>query len=67
LGHSAFEVNPFGLRSSIGSVRDTGDNAWADTTTELYKNERIGAGLPFRRAPLRNLADVELIAVDYVA
>lgn len=39
---------------------------WAETTIGLYKNECVRADLPFRRGPLRNLGDVELITVDYV-
>jgi hypothetical protein len=56
-----------GLRPSIGSVGDAYDNALAETTIGLYKNECICADSPFRRGPLRNLADVELITADYVA
>jgi putative transposase len=56
-----------GLRPSIGSVGDAYDNALAETTIGLYKNECIRADSPFRRGPLRNLADVELITADYVA
>jgi putative transposase len=39
----------------------------AETTIGLYKNECIRADSPFRRGPLRTLADVEYITVDYVA
>ncbi len=56
-----------GLRPSIGSVGDAYDNALAETTIGLYKNECIRADSPFRRGPLRNLGDVELITADYVA
>ena len=56
-----------GLRPSIGSVGDAYDNALAETTIGLYKNECTRADSPFRRGPLRNLADVELITADYVA
>lgn len=45
----------------------TGNNALAETTIGLYKNECIRADSPFRRGLLRNLADVELITADYVA
>lgn len=54
-----------GLRPSIGSVGDAFDNAPAETTIGLYKNECVRAGSPFRRGPLRNLGDVELITTDY--
>lgn len=56
-----------GLRPSIGSVGDAYDNALAETTIGLYKNECIRADSPFRRGPLRNLGDVELITADYVS
>jgi putative transposase len=56
-----------GLRPSIGSVGDAYDNGLAETTIGLYKNECIRADSPFRRGPLRNLGDVELITADYVA
>lgn len=55
-----------GLRPSIGSVGDAFDNALAETTIGLYKNECVRADSPFRRGPLRNLGDVELITADYV-
>lgn len=55
-----------GLRPSIGSVGDAFDNAVAETTIGLYKNECIRADSPFHRGPLRTLADVELITADYV-
>src|SRR5258707_188927 len=56
-----------GLGPSVGSGGDAYDNALAQTTIGLYKNECIRADSPFRRGPLRILADVELITVDYVA
>ena len=56
-----------GLRPSIGSVGDAYDNALAETTIGLYKNECIRADSPFRRGPLRNLGDVELITAHYVS
>ena len=55
-----------GLKPSIGSVGDAYDNALAETTIGLYKNECVRADSPFRRGPLRNLGDVELITADYV-
>ena len=45
----------------------TRDNALAETTIGLYKNECIRADSPFRCGPLRTLSDVELITADYVA
>jgi putative transposase len=56
-----------GLRPSIGSVGDAYDNALAETTIGLYKNECVRADSPFRRGPLHNLGDVELITADYVS
>jgi putative transposase len=56
-----------GLQPSIGSVGDAYDNALAETTIGLYKNECSRADSPFRRGPLRTLSDVELITADYVA
>ena len=56
-----------GLRPSIGSVGDAYDNALAETTIGLYKNECVRPDSPFRRGPLRTVADVELITADYVS
>ena len=56
-----------GLRPSIGSVGDAFDNALAETTIGLYKNECVRADSPFRRGPLRTPGDVELITADYVS
>ena len=55
-----------GLRPSIGSVGDAYDNALAETTVGLYKNECIRADSPFRRGPLRNLGDVEYTTMEWV-
>jgi putative transposase len=41
-------------------------NALAETTIGLDKNECVRPDPPFRRGPLRNPADVELITADYV-
>ncbi len=32
----------------------------------LFKNEAIAADSPFRRGPLRQLADVETLTMNYV-
>ena len=56
-----------GLRPSVGSVGDAYDNALAETTIGLYKNECIRADSPFRRGKLNTLGDVECITADYVA
>ncbi len=55
-----------GLRPSIGSVGDAYDNALAETTIGLYKNECVRPDSPFRRGPLRNLGAVEIITADYI-
>jgi putative transposase len=55
------------LRPSIGSVGDADDNALAETTIGLYKNECIRADSPFRRGQLNTLSDAEYITADYVS
>ena len=55
-----------GLSASIGSVGDAYDNAVAESVIGLYKNEAIAAGSPFRDGPLRTLADVETVTMEYV-
>jgi transposase InsO family protein len=42
------------------------DNALAETTIGLYKNEAVRDDSPFRRGPLHRLADVELLTADWV-
>jgi putative transposase len=41
------------------------DNALAETTIGLYKTEAVRDDAPFRRGPLRLLADVELLTADW--
>ena len=55
-----------GLSASIGSVGDAYDNAVAESFMGLFKNEAIAAGSPFRTGPLRTLADVEALTMNYV-
>jgi len=55
-----------GLAASIGTVGDALDNAAAESFMGLYKNEAIRADSPFRRGPLRHLADVERLTMNYV-
>jgi putative transposase len=55
-----------GLTPSIGSVGDAYDNALAETTIGLYKTECVRAGSPFRRGPIRTLADLEQITSTWV-
>ncbi len=56
-----------GLVPSIGSVGDAYDNALAETTIGLYKTECVREDSPFRRGPLRTLADLEEITSAWVA
>jgi putative transposase len=56
-----------GILPSVGSVGDAFDNAQAETTIGLYKNECVRADSPFRRGPLNTVGDVEYITADYVA
>ena len=55
-----------GLSASIGSVGDAYDNAAAESAIGLYKNEAVASGSPFRTGPLRTLADVETLTMNYV-
>ena len=55
-----------GLSASIGSVGDAYDNAAAETVFGLFKNEAVATGSPFRTGPLRHLADVEALTLNYV-
>lgn len=55
-----------GLSASIGSVGDAYDNAAAESTIGLYKNEAVAAGSPFRTGPLRTLGDVETLTMNYI-
>ena len=55
-----------GLTASIGSVGDAYDNAVAESVIGLYKNEAIRSDSPFRTGPLRTLADVETVTMEYV-
>ncbi len=55
-----------GISASIGSVGDAYDNAAAETVFGLFKNEAVAAGSPFRTGPLRHLADVEALTMNYI-
>jgi|SRR6266487_5432900 putative transposase len=55
-----------GLSASIGTVGDAYDNAVAESVFGLFKNEAVATGSPFRTGPLRTLADVEALTIDYV-
>lgn len=55
-----------GLSASIGTVGDAYGNAVAESVFGLFKNEAVAAGSPFRAGPLRTLADVETLTLEYV-
>lgn len=55
-----------GVDPSVGSVGDAYDNAVAESLMGLFKNEAVAAGSPFRTGPLRTLADVETLTMNYV-
>lgn len=56
-----------GLIGSVGTVGDALDNALCETTIGLYKTECIRDGSPFRRGPIRTLADLEDITSAWVS
>jgi transposase InsO family protein len=55
-----------GLLALIGSVGNAYDNALAESTIGLFKNESIRNGSPFLNGPLRQLADVDKAARNWV-
>lgn len=55
-----------GIAASIGSVGDAYDNALAESTIGLFKNEAIRDGSPFRAGPLRMIDDVEWATAAWV-
>lgn len=55
-----------GIAASIGSIGDAYDNALAESTIGLFKNEAIRDGSPFRTGALRTIDDVEWITTDWV-
>lgn len=55
-----------GLAASVGSVGDAYDNALAESTIGLYKNECVRKGSPFMTGPLKQLADVEKATMNWV-
>lgn len=55
-----------GLSASIGSIGDAYDNAVAESTFGLYKNEAVAEGSPFRTGPLKTITDVEALTLEYV-
>ncbi|VAZ93761.1 hypothetical protein LAUMK35_02417 [Mycobacterium pseudokansasii] len=55
-----------GLRPSIGSIGDALDRALCETTIGLYTTVCIRNCSPFRRGPIRTLADLEDVASAWV-
>lgn len=55
-----------GIAASIGSIGDAYDNALAESTIGLFKNEAIRDDSPFRDGPLRHLGDVEWVTLAWV-
>ena len=55
-----------GIAASIGSIGDAYDNALAESTIGLFKNEAIRDDSPFRTGPLRRLEDVEWVTMAWV-
>ena len=55
-----------GVAASIGSIGDAYDNALAESTIGLFKNEAIRDDSPFRATPLRTLDDVEWVTIAWV-
>jgi len=55
-----------GLAGSVGPAGDAYGNALAETTIGLYKTECTRQGSPFRRGPVRTLADLGEITSAWV-
>ncbi|QEW00622.1 IS3 family transposase [Microbacterium caowuchunii] len=55
-----------GIAASIGSIGDAYDNALAESTIGLFKNEAIREGSPFRSGPLKTIDDVEWATAGWV-
>ncbi|EYT54165.1 transposase [Kocuria sp. UCD-OTCP] len=55
-----------GIAASIGSIGDAYDNALAESTIGLFKNEAVRDGSPFRTGPLRTIDDVEWVTAGWV-
>ncbi len=55
-----------GIAASIGSIGDAYDNALAESTIGLFKNDAIRDDSPFRDGPLKRLEDVEWVTMAWV-
>ena len=56
-----------GLRPSVGTVGDAHDNVQAESVMGLFKNEAVRKDSPFRVGPLKTVADVEDLTLEWVA
>ena len=54
------------MAASIGSIVEVYDNALAESTIGLFKNEAIRGDSPFPTHPLRTLDDVEWVTMSWV-
>jgi hypothetical protein len=50
----------------FGSIGDAYDNALAESTIGLYKNECVRKSTPFMTGPLKQLADAEEATMNWV-
>ncbi len=55
-----------GIAASIGSIGDAYDNALAESTIGLFKNEAIRDDSPFRNGPLKTVDNVEWVTAEWV-
>ncbi|MSS85432.1 transposase [Actinomycetaceae bacterium WB03_NA08] len=54
-----------GLRPSVGTIGDAYDNAQAESVMGLFKNEAVRKDSPFRVGPLKTVADVEDLTLEW--
>ena len=64
--HFAETLQLEGIAASIGSIGDAYDNALAESTIGLFKNEAIRDDSPFRNGPLKTLDEVEWVTMAWV-
>lgn len=64
--HFAETLGLEGVAASIGSIGDAYDNALAESTIGLFKNEAIRDDSPFRNGPLRSIDAVEWVTMAWV-
>ncbi len=56
-----------GILASVGTVGDSYDNAMAESTIGLFKNEVMAKNNPLHPGPFKSIADVEYATVYWVA